>query len=165
MAPTFKPSTLLRSFFAIWLEIPRHNAVSCGSTVRSDWHDLRAGAISYIIMSFAIFEVWTKLTRLPCRQDLRFARCMQRFELRQSHLRSRFFRYTANQWVLRTKTPLPLCSRRQSLSAIKLKPLSFVFSIRCCACDAIAWRKIMRYWSYGIRNRTSHNYQPQVRPK
>lgn len=96
-APTFKPFTLLRSFFAIWLETPRHNAVSCGTTVRSDGHDLRAWKVPYVIMSFAIFEVWTKLTWLPCRQDLRFARRMQRFELRQSHLRSLFFRYTANQ--------------------------------------------------------------------
>lgn len=65
--------------------------------VRSDGHDLRDGTVSYVIMSFAIFKAWTKLTRLLCRQDLRFARRMQRFELRQSHLRSLFFRYTANQ--------------------------------------------------------------------
>lgn len=56
------------------------------------WLDLRAGAIRYVIMSFAITEVWTMLTWLPCRQGLRFARCMQRFELRNSHLMSRLFR-------------------------------------------------------------------------
>lgn len=65
--------------------------------VRSDGQDLRDGTVSYVIMSFAIFKAWTKLTRLLSRQDLRFARRMQRFELRQSHLRSLFFRYTANQ--------------------------------------------------------------------
>lgn len=62
-------------------------------------HDLRAGASRHVIKSFAIFEVWTKLTWLPHRQGLRFARCMQRFELRQSHLRSPFFGYAANQRV------------------------------------------------------------------
>lgn len=125
-------------------------------------HILRAGAICCVFM--ATFETYKlQLTWLLCRQGSRFARRMQRFELRQSHLRSIFFRYTVNQWVL-SKNSSALCSRRQLLSAIQLKSLSFVFSTRNCAYDAIAWTKIMKFWSNGIKSRTLYNFQSQVWP-
>lgn len=115
------PNSELLCYFAIWLDIPHHNGIPCGSI--AIWGVMIWELRQLVVLLWGFCYAWKVklgLTWLVYRQGSRFARCMQKFELRQSHPRPKFFRYIANQSKSRvlSKNSLALCSRRRLVSAI-----------------------------------------------